>query len=314
MFVEGALHKKRRRREGEEEMAMNNNNMKSEARRRRIQELGSDRLALITGRIQALPASPRTPSSYAHARNESTPAVFFSQDHETPRTPAFSDYSNAGPDKGSIDATTFKLLKHENSVGYLRSNTIDIGSKVETQLHKINADREAIQAPAADDIKSEPLQAKSAVQDISNDEKEPLSEPTKPNQNKLFSSKRINYCIIYSQGTRSFCALVIALLVVLSYMDYPLLNIVSSDGIVASRPVYILLLTDITIVVAQVFLENRRESEEAEAERLTQEEGHNLVEAIVLMERGLVAYQIIRGVFIDFSIYAVVVICGLSLV
>ncbi|KAK3219745.1 hypothetical protein Dsin_013715 [Dipteronia sinensis] len=295
-------------------MAMNNNNMKSEARRKRIQELGSDRLALITGRIQALPASPRTPSSYIHARNESTPAVFYSQDHETPRTPAFSDYNNAGPDKGSIDSTTFKVLKRENSIEYLRSNTIDIGSRVETRMNKINSDRESMQALATDDTKSEPLQAKSAVQEISNNEKELLPEPTKPNQNKLFSSKRIHYCIIYSQGTRSFCALVIALLVVLSYMDYPLLNIVSSDSIVASRPLYILLLTDVTIVVAQVYLENRRESEEAEAERLAQEEGHNLVEAIVLMERGLVVYQIIRGVFIDFSIYAVVVICGLSLV
>ncbi|KAK4836193.1 hypothetical protein QYF36_019705 [Acer negundo] len=51
------------------------------------------------------------------------------------------------PDKGSIDATTFKLHKRENSIGYLRSNTIDIGSRVETQLKKINADREAMQAP-----------------------------------------------------------------------------------------------------------------------------------------------------------------------
>ncbi|KAK0588800.1 hypothetical protein LWI29_005662 [Acer saccharum] len=52
-----------------------------------------------------------------------------------------------GHDKGSIDATTFKLHKRENSIGYLRSNTIDIGSRVETQLQKINADRETMQAP-----------------------------------------------------------------------------------------------------------------------------------------------------------------------
>ncbi|KAH7565196.1 hypothetical protein ACOSP7_020565 [Xanthoceras sorbifolium] len=295
-------------------MAMaTNNNVKSEARRRRIQDAGSDRLALITGRIQTLPPSPRTPAystSHLHARNESTPAVFFSQhDHETPRTPFF-DQNNDGLD----DATTFKMLKRDSSLGYLKGNTFDIGNKVDTKLHKINTDREAMQAPAVDDTKPETLPAKSVVQDTLNDEKQLLLEPSKPNQNKLFSSKRIHYCIINSEGTRSFCALVIAVLVVLSSINYPLLNIVSSENIVASRPLYILLLTDVMIVVAHVYLENRRELEEAEAERMqSQEEGHNLVEAIVLMERGLVVYQIIRGVFIDFSIYAVVVICGFSL-
>ncbi|KAK1570522.1 hypothetical protein Q3G72_003098 [Acer saccharum] len=44
------------------------------------------------------------------------------------------------PNQGSIDATTFKLIERKNSIGYLRSNTIEIGSRVETQLHKINAD------------------------------------------------------------------------------------------------------------------------------------------------------------------------------
>ncbi|MCV5003180.1 hypothetical protein OFM39_26305, partial [Escherichia coli] len=58
-------------------------------------------------------------------------------------------------------------------------------------------------------------------------------------------------------------------LVVLSCIDYPLFgrNIVSSESVVASRPLYSLLLTDVTIVVARLYLENRRAQEEEEEEK-----------------------------------------------
>ena len=104
----------------------------------------------------------------------------------------------------------------------------------------------------------------------------------------------------------------------------------SSESVVASRPLYILLLTDVTIVVARLYLENRRaleeveeEKEEAEEEERAgtrregarfQDDGQNWTHAVRVMERGLVVYQAFRGVFIDCSVYAVVVICGLSLV
>lgn len=139
---------------------------------------------------------------------------------------------------------------------------------------------------------------------------------------KFFSSKRLNSSIIVSETTRIFCALIIAFLVVLSYVDYPLFgrNIVTTESVVASRPLYILLLTDVTIVIARLHLENRRALEDEGGEEQEEEvlrirdDGHDWTQALRFLERGLVVYQAIRGIFIDCSVYAVVVICGLSLV
>lgn len=112
---------------------------------------------------------------------------------------------------------------------------------------------------------------------------------------------------------RIFCALIIAFLVVLSYVDYALfgVNLVKSESVVASRPLYIILLTDVTIVLARMILVRREDVEEERV--VVPQDGHNWVEAVKLLERGLVVYQAIRGVFMDFSVYVVVVICGLSL-
>lgn len=130
---------------------------------------------------------------------------------------------------------------------------------------------------------------------------------------RFFTSKRLNSCIVESESMRIFCALIIAFLVVLSYVDYALfgVNLVKSESVVASRPLYIILLTDVTIVLARMILVRREDVEEERV--VVPQDGHNWVEAVKLLERGLVVYQAIRGVFIDFSVYVVVVICGLSL-
>lgn len=165
-----------------------------------------------------------------------------------------------------------------------------------------------------------------------NTNEEPICTPTpdenlkstQPTQTKiyrpnLFSSKRINSCIISSEKARSLCALIIALWVVLSYRDDPSngRNLVNSGSVLASRPLYIVLLTDVAIVLGQTYLGSRGESsEEADNnERVaSSEDEENWRQAIKLMERGLVVYQSIRAVFIDFSIYTVVLIFGLFVV
>lgn len=145
-------------------------------------------------------------------------------------------------------------------------------------------------------------------------------QPRGPAGLKIFTSKGLNSCIIASENTRIYCALVIGFLVVLSYIDYPLfgMNIVRSESVVASRPVYILLLTDVTIVLARLFyLEKQRGFMEAEEETKVaqaQDDGENWEGAVKVLERGLVVYQAIRGFFIDCSVYIVVVVCGVSLV
>ncbi|XP_059457768.1 uncharacterized protein LOC132187466 [Corylus avellana] len=213
--------------------------------------------------------------------------------------PASSSPSSSSSLHDHIDDDTSDstLLKHEGNDEVSRGNTFGIGCQGEPQLNKI-----------------QPSLGASVVERTSTDS-EPLPKP-RMQQPKLFTSRGINSCIIASESTRVISALIIAFLVVLSYVDYPLFgrNIVKSESVVASRPLYILLLTDVTIVLARLYLERRRDSDEAEEERgVPREDGHNWETAEKILERGLVVYQIVRAIFIDCSVYAVVVICGLSL-
>lgn len=85
-----------------------------------------------------------------------------------------------------------------------------------------------------------------------------------------------------------------------------------SGSVVASRPLYILLLTDVTIVLARLLSAQRSPEEAVDERKAPREENQNWDGAVKVLERGLVAYQTVRAVFIDCSIYMVVVICGLS--
>ncbi|KAE9621343.1 hypothetical protein Lalb_Chr01g0012691 [Lupinus albus] len=118
----------------------------------------------------------------------------------------------------------------------------------------------------------------------------------------FFSSRALNLSILAFETTRALSSLTIALLVVFFYMF--------SKSIVATRPLYIVLLSDITIVLGRLYREKARVIEETETENV---EAHSWGDAVKLMERGLVAYQAIRGIYIDCSIYIVVVVCCISL-
>lgn len=254
-------------------------------RRRKIVERGSDRLALITGRIQNL--QPSSPSSPLDQHD------FFAPDQITPRS-YLSHQSNAS------DSSTYhrRQASLEAPKG---SNTFDVGGSIDPNrvLYKSESARETITAPS--------FQAKPEIQKIS---KGPTQKPIRNEAARLFSSRRLNYCIVASERIRSICAFVIALLVVLSFMLG--LNMVHSGSGIFSRPLYILVLTDITIVLARIYADKQGDFEEAEEEKAVQNDADNWTGAVKLMERGLVLYQTIRALFIDFSIYSVVVVSALS--
>lgn len=205
------------------------------------------------------------------------------------------------------DTSDSTLLKDEGNDEVSRGNNFGIGSHEEPQLNKCDTGIKAIQTSMDDMTKIQPSLGASVGQ---------RTPKPRTQQPKLFTSRGINSCIIASERTRLISALIIAFLVVLSYVDYPLFgrNIVKSGSVVASRPLYILLLTDLTIVLARLYLEKGRDSDEADEERVVpREDGHNWGTAEKILERGLVVYQIFRAIFIDCSVYAVVLICGLSL-
>ncbi|KAK4361941.1 hypothetical protein RND71_017182 [Anisodus tanguticus] len=101
---------------------------------------------------------------------------------------------------------------------------------------------------------------------------------------------------------------------VLSYAHLPH-SIARSNSFIASRPLYILLLTDLTIVIARIVRKEVVPDEErAEDRERGKDFRHNWDGALSILEYGLVLYQTIRAIFIDCSFYLVIVICGLSLI
>ncbi|XP_062023466.1 uncharacterized protein LOC133739690 [Rosa rugosa] len=257
---------------GEDEMAKK---LAREERRRRIAERGSDRMALITGQIQSLPPSPPV-----------SPVL----PPQQPRPPI-----NVGT-----------LFKDDNRRGSTLQ-TQEASNKVPTQTNI-----ETKQSEGVDGSTKTQLPADTTIVSKSpTNTDQPQSQRRRTN---FFSSKILNLCIVESENMRIVCSLIIALLVVLSYVDYALfgMNIVNSESVVASRPLYIILLTDVTVVMARLVYFREADEEERMVSSSQDNEGHSWAGAVKLLERGLVVYQAIRGIFIDFSVYAVVVICGLS--
>ncbi|XP_027344904.1 uncharacterized protein LOC113857288 [Abrus precatorius] len=313
---------------------MASNNGGKEERRRRIAERGSDRMALITGKINALPPTPPSAVSSPtyrqmprHGQSLSVDANSDTTNHLPPRhlrpqslSSAFTVPYQQYPSEDRPDAPApFARLKHQGGFRYASLEHLDIKSDEEPLIQdsetvsEVNNqvsegdDAKTKSPPAmvrADDAKAKPppamIRTKSEVHETHQLEKPSRHKAT------FFSSRELNSCIIASETTRALSSLIIALLVVFYYMI--------SENVLASRPLYIVLLTDITIVLTRLYRGKASLLEETERERV---EAHgdkqSWGDAVKLLERGLVVYQAIRGAFIDCSIYLVVVVCGTSL-
>jgi len=186
------------------------------------------------------------------------------------------------------DASTASKLKHQGGFKY---------SNFETKSED---------EPLIQESKAEKTESSSRPKQTGSIHTNQAKKPHNWRRHTFFSSRELNFCILASENTRALSSLIIALLVVFYYL-------ISSKSIFASRPLYIVLVTDVTIVVARIFRVKARVLEESRGEMAEAgEDGRSWNDAVKLLERGLVVYQAIRGVFIDCSIYLVVVVCCIS--
>ncbi|KAJ9559150.1 hypothetical protein OSB04_013764 [Centaurea solstitialis] len=261
------------------------------ARRRRIAERGSERLALITGRAQSI-SSSSSPLTPPEAQPDLSSTV--------PSPPSVSRNSDEVP---SSDEHTDSPL-----------NTEPAGTDVASDIQPLIPNQETITETSA-----EPSFTTSNTRSFPTTITEP--NPPKPTSNKprklesqthlhaTLTPSRIRPAITASENIRRNCSVIIALLALLSYSGFPVLGSGVIKGIVLFRPLVLLLLTNVTIVAAPLLLENvKREDRRGSA---TGEAGfaNNLGAALewgMLMKTGLSA------LFMDCSVYSVVVICGLS--
>ncbi|KAK7381636.1 hypothetical protein VNO80_00182 [Phaseolus coccineus] len=301
---------------------MASNDEEREGRRRRIADRGSDRMALITGRINALPPTPPSSTSSPtyrsvprHATSMSVAAGLNSHSeeddvhsrHQRPQSlSAFEDYNQnlTGGAEDKRRAAFSSRLKHQGGFRYSHLENMDFETEKKPGKEDSADVTEASRQVSDDGAKMKPSpvpsKAKSPVQNT-----EVKQQPPRHNKATFFSSRELNYCILASESTRAISSLIIAVMVVFYYLI--------SKSVLASRPLYILLLTDVTIVFARLYCGKAIVVEENEGEKdKAPGDGHSWGDAVKLLERGLVAYQALRGAFIDCSIYLVVVVCATS--
>ncbi|KAM7480438.1 hypothetical protein LguiA_028651 [Lonicera macranthoides] len=299
-----------------------------EVRRRRIAARSADRMAFITGKIKTISPSSSPKSSPRHHYRQSPSSSPHSHHSRSQSFPNF-DFSPHQQQHFNLQAGL------ENEIDKPSGHALkpDSASQVEPQLRKCETNTEATRGTFTAELEKKlpppslvtaslpkeqdnrELKEPDNTEPKESDNTEPLSKPGGVKCN-FCTLKDINTCIIFSENMRVFCSIMIALLVVLSYMNLPR-KIVKSKSVIASTPLYVLLLTDLTIVIGRLILEKRRGTEspkEEQEEPGDQMDGHNWGGAVKVLEMGIVLHQTLRAVFIDCSFYMVIVICGLSLI
>ena len=137
------------------------------------------------------------------------------------------------------------------------------------------------------------------------------SQKSKPqtNHGQTLTPNQLRSSFTSSQNTRTICSIIAALLVLLSYAGFPVLGNNMIKYIILSRPLVLLLLTNITLVAAPILLEKVNQvgprgslsGDVAFADNVG-----------IALEWGLLIKSGLSGLFMDCSVYSVVVVCGMS--
>ncbi|KAL4560375.1 hypothetical protein LXL04_032525 [Taraxacum kok-saghyz] len=249
------------------------------ARRRRIAEKGAERLALITGRVQSISSSPLPPSA--------------PQSH----------HSSTAPSPPSISRDPDQLpLSDENISSSLNTEppSDDISNDVHITERSVQASSEPIKTP------SFPTTITEQTPLISTSINSQKSKP-QTNHGQTLTPNQLRSSFTSSQNTRTICSIIAALLVLLSYAGFPVLGNNMIKYIILSRPLVLLLLTNITLVAAPILLE--KVNQVGPRGSLS---GDVAFDIGMALEWGLLIKSGLSGLFMDCSIYSVVVVCGMS--
>ncbi|KAE9616863.1 hypothetical protein Lal_00035030 [Lupinus albus] len=263
---------------------MAENKRESQRRKRRILEQGSDRLAFITGRISSLP----DPDAISNHSNITSPTIL-------PHVEAVEE----------LDST---LLKHDDPLvadPYSFEASRSITQTQPLQEHEGESQISSIQTSEFDHLQQPPPD--SSIGNVSN--QQPQQQP-RTEESKLFIiPSEISSAINASRSTRLCCSVAVALLVVVSYLGFSLLGNELIKSLISFRPLYLVLLTNLTVVVAKLLsTKNIR--------RYAVSSGGDQGDAQLVraLEFGLVLQNVVDAFFMDCAVYAIVVVCGLSLV
>lgn len=259
----------------------------SRERRRRIAERGSDRLALITGRIESLPASSRSLSDL--------PPSVVSPDEDKP----FKSFSQ------DFRSDTLQLDKYDIPTGIEQDILQSDSSSQESRPSALDTDENIKQSPLSSKTESSPISTSNVGRQSEN------SEPVIRRHYYGISPKQISVAVAASEMIRIYCSVAAAILVFLSYIGFPIFGNRIIKSIILSRPLCLLLVTNMTVVLVPLLLDERRlVNSSAEVSGASPLGEFQFGKAL---EIGMMLQQVFSGLFMDCSVYSVVVVCLLSL-
>ncbi|XP_047155220.1 uncharacterized protein LOC124826437 [Vigna umbellata] len=238
-------------------------------RRRRILDQGSDRLAFITGRIQTLP--PTLPDSAASSTQSPHPNTTLS----------------------ASDSISHNLQPYGDDNA---PNTA-----IQTP-HKNQPERDIVTVPTSE-IQPEQVQLQQPPQSPS------PSPPYTEEPKRFVTPSDITRAINSSRVTRLCCSVLVALMVLLSFLGT---NVFST--VISFRPLYVVLVTNATVVIARLFFGVQRDSGRTRRSGSSGDGEDEYSQLARMLELCLVAKNVADAVFMDCAIYAIVLICGLSLI
>lgn len=189
------------------------------------------------------------------------------------------------------------------------------GSTPIPSLSKSETNPEAIQSPALEsgELRSDLVSSTDRSTSVSNLATERHVEPQAERRN-FFSPSQISSAFAATETTRLCCSVAVALLVVLSYLGFPILGIKIISSSLSFRPLYLVLLTNVTVVIAQLLGKQRSLGRADRGGNTTPAAGGNdwTEQLGKTLEIGLLIQRVADAVFMDCAVYAVIVVCGLS--
>ncbi|KAG2691769.1 hypothetical protein I3760_08G022600 [Carya illinoinensis] len=143
-------------------------------------------------------------------------------------------------------------------------NAYDGGSNLSPLLHKYETSIEGSRASASE-VSGEvvklptvsPIDQSSPASTLGLE----LNLEQQTQRRRLFTLNQISSAIAAAEGTRLFCSAIIAIFVMLSYLGFPLPGSYIIKSIISFRPLYIVLLTNATIVLTRLTFDKQRDFE-----------------------------------------------------
>lgn len=283
----------------------------SGARRRRIVERGSDRLALITGRIKNLPSDSETESGSnqlrGHSYTVSCPPSISQID-----LPSSDQSSEPLDSTKSVNKVLGSLPTNDGTIHEHKQSVLE--GRTRPYIHKCDSSTEATRVASSDlDMRRQSSQLTSIVENpqlpTSNTNQHPRSCA-----NKLVNLQDVSSSVAATEGTRTLCSLAMGIMVVFSYMGFPIVGTRILKNVISFRPLYLLLLTNVTIVIAKL-LDKYRGLRSAEQQSIRSSVGEDGLfnQLGNVLEIGITLRNVMGALFMDCSIYSITVISCLSL-